>query len=436
MRIQWRGLELPTRVTLDEAARTATYGRFTIEPFERGFGTTVGNSLRRILLSSLEGAAVRRVKIKGVDHEFTTLPGVVEDVTEIILNVKALVVRSTSDEPKIMRVAVRGKAGQSVEVRANQIEADANLEVINQDQLLATLTDEVDFEIEMTVNRGRSYATVEDHKSDASEQIIGEIPVDSVYSPVTRVRYRVEDTRVGQRTNYDRLVMEIWTNGTVTPPMALIEAAKILRKHLNALVQLFELGSGLALEGDEQVGGEAAAATDPSLEQKLSTPLSSLDLSVRAGNCLASAEIVTVGDLIGWTESRLLKLRSFGRTSLREVKRKLADIGVSLKRDAEDSSGGGSDLTGGPSTAEALDAAQVPSIPGMAGLSSLTGQPGPIGGSTPDSGGQSPAPTPGLSTPAGELPAPPLRESGPDAGAGLAGGEVDESRTNEGVQSL
>jgi DNA-directed RNA polymerase subunit alpha len=421
---------------LDEEASTPTYGKFVIEPFERGFGTTVGNSLRRILLSSLEGAAVTCVKIKGADHEFTTLPGVVEDVTSIILNIKSLVVRSTADEPKIMRVAARGKEGQTVEVRADQIEADPAVEVINQDQLLATLTDDVEFEIEMTVGRGRSYATAQDHSPDQSEQIIGEIPVDSVYSPVTRVRYRVEDTRVGQRTNYDRLVMEIWTKGTVSPSMALVEAAKILRKHLNALVQLFELGSGLALEGEEQARGEAVAATDSSSEQKLATPLSSLDLSVRAGNCLDSAEIVTVGDLVGWTESRLLKLRSFGRTSLREVKRKLADIGLSLRRDAEDSSGDASDLSGGSSTAAAPGAAQVPIIPGMPGISPMPGETGPIGAPTPDPGGQSPATSPQLPSPAGELPSPPLADSRPGDEVSLTGGDADESRTNEGVQSL
>ncbi|HVP12532.1 MAG TPA: DNA-directed RNA polymerase subunit alpha [Phycisphaerae bacterium] len=332
MRIRWRGLELPTRVVRDEQASKPTYGRFIVEPFERGFGTTIGNSLRRILLSSLEGAAVTHVKIEGVDHEFTTLPGVVEDVTVIILNVKSLIVRLSTDTPKMMRVSVKGKTGESTEVRAAQIEADPAIEIINKDQLIATLTGDTEFKMEMTVSRGRSYATAEENKPEG-DQIIGLIPVDSVYSPVTRVRYRVEDTRVGQRTNYDRLIMEIWTNGTITPEMALVEAAKILRKHVNTFVQYFEMGSGLAVDGaqaESEVGGTDGKNVDESV---LSMPISSLDLSVRASNCLASAEISTVGMLVQWDEASLLKIRSFGKTSLREIKRKLADLGLSLRSD-------------------------------------------------------------------------------------------------------
>jgi DNA-directed RNA polymerase subunit alpha len=331
MRIRWRGLELPSRVLRDEVAGTPTYGKFTVEPFERGFGTTVGNSLRRILLSSLEGAAVTHVKIKGADHEFTSLPGVVEDATVIILNVKSLIVRLNSESPKTMRVTVRGKAKGSVDVRAENIQADPAIEIINKDQLLCTLTEDVEFDMEMTVAHGRSYATADENKPDEQDQIIGIIAVDSVFSPVTRVRYRVEDTRVGQRTNYDRLVMEIWTNGTVTPEMALVEAAKILRKHLNPFVQYFELGTGLGIEaGDNEggMGGGDGGSADASI---MSMPIAKLDLSVRSSNCLTSANISTVGQLIQMDEPTLLKLRSFGKTSLREVKRKLADQGLSLK---------------------------------------------------------------------------------------------------------
>ncbi len=332
MRIRWRGLELPTRVLRDESASTPTYGRFIIDPFERGFGTTIGNSLRRILLSSLEGAAVTHVKIKGADHEFSTLPGVVEDVTVIILNIKALIVRLTSETPKTMRLSVRGQSGKTVEVRASQIECDPAIEIINKDQLIATLTDNIEFEIELTVGHGRSYATADDHKPKDQDQIIGVIPVDSVYSPVTRVRYRVEDTRVGQRTNYDRLVLEIWTNGTIPPEMALVEAGKILRKHLNPIVQYFELGSGLAVTPNDHGAGSdgVPGAADAS---KLSRPISDLDLSVRASNCLTSANITTIGELIQLDEAALLRLRSFGKTSLREVKRKLVDYGLSLRSD-------------------------------------------------------------------------------------------------------
>jgi DNA-directed RNA polymerase subunit alpha len=304
-----------------------------VEPFERGFGTTIGNSLRRILLSSLEGAAVTHVRIDGADHEFTTLPGVVEDVTVIILNVKSLIVRLSGDAPKSMRVSVQGRSGQSVQVRAQDIEADSAIEILNEEQLLATLTDDVEFKMEMTVGRGRSYATAEENKPEG-DQIIGLIPVDSVYSPVTRVRYRVEDTRVGQRTNYDRLIMEIWTNGTITPEMALVEAAKILRKHLNTFVQYFEIGSGLALDGAGKEQACAMTQAAPPDDSVLNMPISSLDLSCRASNCLASADISMVGQLIQWDEAGLLKIRSFGKTTLREVKRKLGDLGLSLRSDA------------------------------------------------------------------------------------------------------
>lgn len=339
MRIRWRGLELPTRVMRDDAASTETYGRFIVEPFERGFGTTVGNSLRRILLSSLQGAAVTHVKIKGADHEFMTLRGVNEDVSEVILNVKSLIVKSTSDIPKTMRLSIKGKSGETVEVRASEIEPDAAIEVINTDQLLATLTDEVEFEMEMTVACGRSYVTADENKPANEDQVIGVIPVDSVFSPITRVRYHVEDTRVGQNVNYDRLVMEIWTNGTVVPEMALVEAAKILRKHLNPFVQYFELGQGLGVEGStfETSAAETADSATGADESKLSLPISVLDLSVRSSNCLASANILTIGELLDKDEGSLLKLRSFGKTSLREVKRKLADHGLALQASSDGS---------------------------------------------------------------------------------------------------
>lgn len=332
MRIRWRGLELPSQVIKDEVISTRTYGRFVIEPFERGFGTTVGNSLRRILLSSLEGAAVVRVKIAGADHEFTSLRGVLEDVTDIILNIKKIVVRLEGDEPKTMRVTRKTKG----QVTAGDIEADAAIEVINRDHVLATLTDDVEFSIEMTVARGRGYVPAEENITPDME--IGIIPVDSMFSPVTRVRYKTEDTRVGQRTNYDRLVMEIWTKGTISPEMALVEAAKILRKHLNPFVQYFDLGIKMvpaeAVMPVEQ-GPEAGANNQPidvdeELQQKLNMSIAELDLSVRANNCLESARINTVGDLVRMSEAELLKVRSFGKTSLREVKRKLMDIGLSL----------------------------------------------------------------------------------------------------------
>lgn len=321
MRVRWRGMELPTRVVSDPKFKSDTFGRFMIEPFERGFGTTIGNSLRRVLLSSLEGAAVTAVKIKGAEHEFTSLPGVMEDVTDIILNVKSLIVQMDSDEPKTMRLAARGPG----EVTADLVEADPSIAILNPDLVLATLTEAIDFEMEFRVAKGRGYVPASEQYNRGDEQEVGLIEVDALYSPVQRVRYKVEETRVGQRTNYDKLILEIWTNGTISPDMALVEAAKVLRKHLNPFVQYFELGQERVSEA-----AAAAAGVDEDLIRKLNMSISELDLSVRASNCLESAKIDTVAHLVSQNEAELLKLRSFGRTSLREVKRKLQDIGLDL----------------------------------------------------------------------------------------------------------
>jgi DNA-directed RNA polymerase subunit alpha len=308
------------------------YGKFSAEPFERGFGTTVGNSLRRILLSSLEGAAVTHIRLKGADHEFSSLSGVMEDVTDIILNIKGLIVKLDADEPKEMKLHAK-KAGP---VTAGMIEADPAITVINKDLVIATLTEDVSFEMTLTVAKGRGYVTALENIGDGEEQEIGLIAVDSIYSPVTRVRYATEDARVGQKTDYDRLILEIWTNGTITPEMALVEASKILRKHLNPFVQYFELGSDSASDDAVNALREANRATiDPDLQQKLNMTVQELDLSVRANNCLESAKISTVRDLVKKTDQDLLKVRSFGKTSLREVKRRLADMGLSLGMDLE-----------------------------------------------------------------------------------------------------
>ena len=329
MRVTWRGLELPTRVEQDTIVRSDTYGRFFIEPFERGFGTTIGNSLRRILLSSLEGSAVTSIKIGGVNHEFSSIKGVMEDVTDIILNVKSLIIRLHDEEPKNMHVLVN-KAGV---ITAADIVADPSIEVINKDLVLATLTEDINFEMEMVVENGRGYVPASERIEDADrfDQEIGRIILDAVYSPVTRVRYTTENTRVGQKTNYDRLILEIWTNGTVTPEMALVEAAKILRKHVNPFVQYFELGEQTTAVATQLADAETEEqAVDEELTQKLSMPIQELELSVRASNCLESAKTETVGQLVRMTEADLLKIRSFGKTSLREIKRKLEDIGLSL----------------------------------------------------------------------------------------------------------
>ena len=332
MRIRWRGLELPSRVVRDEMVSTETYAKFVAEPFERGFGTTVGNSLRRILLSSLEGAAVTHIRLKGAEHEFSSLPGVMEDVTDIILNVKSLVVKLDSDDDKEMKL-VANHAGA---VTGAMIQADPAITIVNKDLVIATLTEDVDFEMALTVSKGRGYVTAAENIADIEEQEIGLIAVDSIYSPVTRVRYSTEDARVGQKTDYDRLILEIWTNGTVSPEMALVEASKIPRKHLNPFVQYFELGTETA--NDEAVAAlrdANKAMIDPDLQQKLNMTIQELDLSVRANNCLESAKIASVRDLVKKADADLLKVRSFGKTSLREVKRKLADLGLSLGMDLE-----------------------------------------------------------------------------------------------------
>jgi DNA-directed RNA polymerase subunit alpha len=328
MRVKWRGLELPNRVERDVAVSTDKYGRFLIEPFERGFGTTIGNGLRRVLLSSLQGSAVTSVKIAGVSHEFSSIKGVMEDVTDIVLNVKSLIVRLDGEQPRTMKVS----ANTAGVVKAGDIVADPAIEIVNKDLVLATLTEDIKFEMEMVVENGRGYVPASERIAamDRFDQEIGAILVDAVYSPVRRVRYTTEDTRVGQRTNYDKLILEIWTNGTVTPEMALVEAAKILRKHVNAFVQYFELGEETV---SDQVIAELETPEEPvdeELAEKLKTPIQELELSVRASNCLESAKIETVGQLAALEDADLLKIRSFGKTSLREVKRKLADIGLSL----------------------------------------------------------------------------------------------------------
>jgi len=325
MRIRWRGFELPTRVVCEEAGKTDRYAKFIAEPFERGFGVTVGNSLRRVLLSSLEGAAVTSVRIKGVQHEFTTMDGVVEDVADIILNIKGLVVKMHTDTPKTIRIDGRQKG----EVTGANIVTDADVEVVNNEHHIATLTKDVDFVMDMTVGKGRGYRTAEEN--EPVEQVIGLIPIDALFSPVVRVQYRTEDSRVGKRVNYDRLILEIWTNGTLSPEMALVEASKIMRKHLTPFVQYFELGKELPrqepakLDAAKLLEGEA-----PDTAKKLDMPISELDLSVRASNCLQAENVKTVRDLVARSESDMLKIRNFGKTSLKEVKKKLADLGLSL----------------------------------------------------------------------------------------------------------
>jgi len=320
MHIRWRGLELPSAVTVDKESLSRTHGIFVAEPFERGFGATVGNGLRRILLSSLEGSAVTQIKVHGALHEFTTIEGVREDLTDLVLNVKSLVVKNFSDSTRVIRVE-KNEAGP---VLASDIEADESVDILNPDHVLATLTDDVPFVMEMVVENGRGYVPSSEHSS--KDQEIGIIPIDAVFSPVTRVRYEVEETRVGQKTNYDKLTLEIWTDGSVSPELALVESAKILRKHLNPFVQYSELGA--MVHSAPRAG--AGAGGDGALESKLNMSLAELKLSVRATNCLESENINTVRDLVQHTEDQLLEVRNFGETTLNEVRLKLNELGLHL----------------------------------------------------------------------------------------------------------
>jgi DNA-directed RNA polymerase subunit alpha len=312
-------MELPGSLEVDRQSLTPTYGRFTAEPFERGFGASVGNSLRRVLLSSLMGSAVTQIKIRGAQHEFTTIEGVVEDVTDIVLNVKSLIVRNFSEATRVVTLE-SNKLGV---LTGGDIQADADVEIINKNHVIATLTRDVPFMMEMVVENGRGYVPSTEHSVVDHE--IGIIPIDAVFSPVTRVRYQVEDTRVGQKTNYDRLIVEIWTDGSISPELALIEASKILRKHLNPFVQYRELGPSIF-----SAGRSGSGSAEAQLESKLNMKLSELKLSVRANNCLESENISTLRDLVQRTEDQLLEVRNFGDTTLNEVREKLAQFGLHL----------------------------------------------------------------------------------------------------------
>ncbi|MCX7665962.1 MAG: DNA-directed RNA polymerase subunit alpha [Gemmataceae bacterium] len=324
MRIKWRNLELPNRVVSERGTLSDTHGRFVAEPFEQGLGTTIANSLRRVLLSSLEGSAVTKVKIQGVQHEISSIPGIEQDVTDIILNIKSLVVKNLADTPRVIRIEKR-EAG---EIRAADIIHDADIQIFNPEHFIAKKNDNVPFIMEMTVENGRGYRTAEEIAGKDREH--GVIPVDANFSPVTRVKYEITEARVGQRTNYDRVVIEIWTNGTTTPQMALVEAAKILRKHLNPFIQYTEPGEELPITDSLEVPGAQKSAEEENLRRKLAMSLAELDLSVRATNCLESEGINTVEQLVVKTEDDLLEVRNFGETTLKEVKQKLQEQGLSL----------------------------------------------------------------------------------------------------------
>jgi DNA-directed RNA polymerase subunit alpha len=289
-----------------------TYGKFEIEPLEPGFGTTLGNTLRRVLLSSLWGAAVTSIQIEGVAHEFTSVPHVKEDVTEIILNLKQLCLKSFTEDPITLTLDVKGPA----EVRASDIQAPADVEVVNPDLYICTLAAKGHLRMEMTVERGKGYVSAERNKHEG--QPIGVIPIDAIFSPVTKANFLVEKTRVGQSTDYDQLNLEVWTDGTITPEEAVSSAAALFTQHLDLFVRF---GDNIQLE---QSAGRSQQAPGNRLDQ---IPIEELDLSVRAFNCLKANDITTVGQLLGKKEDELLSLRNFGRKSLDEIKEKLVEKG-------------------------------------------------------------------------------------------------------------
>lgn len=325
MRIRWRNFELPSRVTPDPNTLTSEYGRFVVEPFERGFGHTIGNGLRRVLLSSIEGTAVTAVRIEGAEHEFASLEGVYEDVTDIILNIKRLRIRHPGTDRITCRIEKSGKGP----VTGADVQCPGDAEVVNKDLLIANLTLDRALSVELEVSKGRGYVPADENRSEWHQ--VGTIPIDAIYSPVHRVRYSIEATRVGKFTNYDRLVLEIWTDGTISPQLALVESAKIYRKHLNPFV-LFDPSLGSApMAGDPTRSefNQKNRQTDELLQQ-LDRPLTDLELSVRARNCLDSANLQSIRELVTMSESEVMKLKNLGKTSLTEIKNRLAERGLSL----------------------------------------------------------------------------------------------------------
>ena len=316
----WKGFQRPKRLEVDQASLTPTFGRFHAQPFERGFGITVGNALRRILLSSIEGAAVTAVKIDGVLHEFTSIPGVVEDTTDIILNIKQIPFRVHSDHPETLTLTAEGPGT----VRAGDIVAGASVEVLDPERPIATLSEEGKITMEMRLKRGRGYIAAD--RNFDEDLGIGYIPLDSVHTPVRKVNYTVENARLGQTTDYDKLNLEVWTNGAVAPQDAIAMAAKLLKDHMAIFINFEE-----APEEDL----DFRTTEDERLMDQLSRSVDELELSVRSYNCLKNADIKTIGDLVTRTEAEMLKTKNFGRKSLNEIKDILAEMGLSLGMDVD-----------------------------------------------------------------------------------------------------
>ena len=310
------------KIEIAEISENGTYGKFVVEPLERGFGTTLGNGLRRVLLSSLPGVAVKSIKIDGVVHEFSTIPGVKEDVTEIVLNIKGLVAKLHCDGPKTVEISAEGPC----EVKAESIKSDSEVEILNPELHIATLGEGARLYMELTLDKGRGYVSNERNKHNMPEGVIGEIAVDSIYTPVLKVNFNVESTRVGQSIDYDKLTLEVWTNGVINAQEAVSLAAKVLTDHLNLFVDLSDKGKSTEIMVEKDEGGK---------EKVLEMTIEELDLSVRSFNCLKRAGINTVEDLINRSEEDMMKVRNLGRKSLEEVIWKLASLGLSLRKDEE-----------------------------------------------------------------------------------------------------
>jgi DNA-directed RNA polymerase subunit alpha len=308
------------RIEIVEISEDNRYGKFVLEPLERGFGTTMGNSLRRVLLSSLPGVAVTSIKVDGVLHEFSTIPGIKEDLVEIILNLKELAITMASDEPKIITINAQG-AGR---VTAGDIIVDSDVEILNPEHHIATLNEDAKLYMEITIERGRGYVSAERNKH--AGQPIGIIPVDSIFTPIRRVNFNVEDTRVGNITDYDKLTLEVWTNGTIAPDEATSLAAKILVEHLSLFIDLTEHVNDVEIMVEKE---------EDKKEKVLEMTIEELDLSVRSYNCLKRAGINTVQELIQRTEEDMMKVRNLGKKSLEEVTQKLALLNLSLKKSEE-----------------------------------------------------------------------------------------------------
>ena len=321
MGVKLRNFEMPKKLVCDESTLTGSYGKFTAEPFERGYGMTIGNSLRRVLISSIEGTAVTSVKIGGVQHEFSSMKGAVEDVAQIILNIKKVVLRSHFRKPKPMFLKV-DKAG---EITAGDFKVDETVEIMNPKMHIATLSKKTKLEMELEVARGRGYVPAERNKKD--NPTIGVLPIDAVFTPVTRVNFSVENTRIGQITDYDRLILEIWTNGSMNPKEALLYASNILQRHLDIYVGFGEL--------TEEITEKEESKEEKERADKLNMPITELELSVRSSNCLREAKIKTIGDLVNKSEMEMLKYRNFGKKSLSEISEILAKMGINLGMKAE-----------------------------------------------------------------------------------------------------